>query len=103
MLRLPAARLSRGRLGHAGTLDYVATAVARNGAPTLQLRFSRLAITSSDFLRVYFLLLQQLLLPRMGYLPCVADAISHHFGEVAPDAQRTLWLEETRSGEPLRW
>ncbi|CAN0218289.1 unnamed protein product [Ectocarpus sp. 12 AP-2014] len=44
-----------------------------------------------------------LLLPRMGFLPCVAEAISHHFGEVAPDAQRTLWLEETRSGEPLRW
>ncbi|CAN0083226.1 unnamed protein product [Ectocarpus sp. 8 AP-2014] len=39
----------------------------------------------------------------MGFLPCVAEAISHHFGEVAPDAQRTLWLEETRSGEPLRW
>lgn len=45
----------------------------------------------------------QLLLPRMGYLPCVAEAISHHFGEVAPEVQRTLWLEETRSGEPLRW
>ncbi|CAN0373547.1 unnamed protein product, partial [Hapterophycus canaliculatus] len=39
----------------------------------------------------------------MGFLPCVADAISHHFGEVAPDAQRTLWLEDARSGEPLRW
>eukprot|EP00903_Cladosiphon_okamuranus_P009959 g9447.t1 len=39
----------------------------------------------------------------MGYLPCVADAIAHHFGEVAPDAQPTLWLEDTRSGEPLRW
>ncbi|CAM9506562.1 unnamed protein product, partial [Laminaria digitata] len=44
-----------------------------------------------------------LLLPRMGFLPCIAEAVSHHFGEVAPDAQRNLWLEETLSGEPLRW
>ena len=46
---------------------------------------------------------QQLLLPRMGFLPCIAEAVSHHFGEVAPDAQRNLWLEDARSGEPLRW
>lgn len=39
----------------------------------------------------------------MGFLPCVAESVLRHFGDVAPDAQRTLWLEETTSGEPLRW
>lgn len=49
------------------------------------------------------IVIRQLLLPRMGFLPCVAEAVSHHFGEAAPEAQRSLWLEEACSGEPLRW
>eukprot|EP00752_Nemacystus_decipiens_P005704 g5162.t1 len=64
---------------------------------------TELSMDSSEVTSLQRPLPLYLLLPRMGYLPCVADAISHHFGEVAPDAQRTLWLEETRSGEPLRW
>ncbi|CAM9944131.1 unnamed protein product [Discosporangium mesarthrocarpum] len=44
-----------------------------------------------------------LLLPRMSFLPCMANAVAHHFGEVAPDAQRNLWLEDGHTGEPLRW
>ncbi|CAM9755360.1 unnamed protein product [Choristocarpus tenellus] len=44
-----------------------------------------------------------LLLPRMSFLPCVAEILAHHFGDVAPDAQRTLWLEDGGTGEPLRW
>ncbi|CAN0068273.1 unnamed protein product [Ectocarpus sp. 12 AP-2014] len=64
---------------------------------------TELSMDSSEVTSLQMPLPLYLLLPRMGFLPCVAEAISHHFGEVAPDAQRTLWLEETRSGEPLRW
>ncbi|CAN0242320.1 unnamed protein product [Pylaiella littoralis] len=64
---------------------------------------TELSMDSSEVTSLQRPLPLYLLLPRMGYLPCVAEAISHHFGEVAPEVQRTLWLEETRSGEPLRW
>ncbi|CAM9943444.1 unnamed protein product [Scytosiphon promiscuus] len=64
---------------------------------------AELSMDSSEVTSLQRPLPLYLLLPRMGFLPCVADVISHHFGEVAPDAQRTLWLEDARSGEPLRW
>ncbi|CAM9821627.1 unnamed protein product [Ascophyllum nodosum] len=64
---------------------------------------AELSMDSSEITSLQRPLPLYLLLPRMAFLPCIADTVSHHFGEVGPDAQRNLWLEDTASGEPLRW
>lgn len=49
----------------------------------------------------HFLLLFQILAPRLGYLPLLASQIKPHFSSTLPPGADTIWFEY--KGLPLKW